>query len=35
MDVVNKIKAVPVADKGGHQNVPTTPVMIKKAILEK
>ncbi len=35
MDVVNKIKAVPVADKSGHQNVPTTPVMIKKAILEK
>jgi peptidyl-prolyl cis-trans isomerase A (cyclophilin A) len=35
MDVVDKIKAVPVADKGGHQNVPTTPVTIKKAILEK
>jgi len=35
MDVVDKIKAVPVADKGGHQNVPTTPVLIKKASLEK
>jgi len=35
MDVVDKIKAVPVADKGGHQNVPTTAVTIKKATLEK
>jgi peptidyl-prolyl cis-trans isomerase A (cyclophilin A) len=35
MDVVDKIKAVPVADKGGHQNVPKTPVIIKKASLEK
>ena len=35
MDVVDKIKAVPVADKAGHQNVPTTPVTIKKATLEK
>jgi peptidyl-prolyl cis-trans isomerase A (cyclophilin A) len=37
MDVVDKIKAVAVAvaDKGGHQNVPTTPVIIKKASLEK
>lgn len=35
MDVVDKIKVVAVADKGGHQNVPTTPVMIKKASLEK
>jgi cyclophilin family peptidyl-prolyl cis-trans isomerase len=35
MDVVDKIKAVPVADKAGHQNVPTTPVTIKKASLEK
>jgi peptidyl-prolyl cis-trans isomerase A (cyclophilin A) len=34
MDVVDKIKAVPVGDKGGHQNVPTTPVIIKKASLE-
>jgi peptidyl-prolyl cis-trans isomerase A (cyclophilin A) len=35
MDVVDKIKAVPVADKSGHQNVPVTPVAIKKATLEK
>jgi len=35
MDVVDKIKAVPVADKAGHQNVPTTPVTIKKASVEK
>ena len=35
MDVVDKIKAVAVADKGGHQNVPKTPVIIKKASLEK
>ena len=34
MDVVDKIKSVPVADKGGHQNVPTMPVIIKKASLE-
>jgi peptidyl-prolyl cis-trans isomerase A (cyclophilin A) len=35
MDVVDKIKAVPVADKGGHQNVPVPPVAIKKATVEK
>ena len=35
MDVVDKIKAVAVGDKAGHQNVPTTPVTIKKATLEK
>ena len=35
MDVVDKIKAVPVADKGGHQNVPTAAVTIKKATVEK
>ena len=35
MDVVDKIKAVPVGNKGGHQNVPATPVTIKKATLEK
>ena len=35
MDVVDKIKAVPVADKAGHQNVPVTAVTIKKATLEK
>ena len=34
MDVVEKIKAVPVANKGGHQNVPITPVVINKATLE-
>jgi peptidyl-prolyl cis-trans isomerase A (cyclophilin A) len=33
--VVDKIRAVPVADKSGHQNVPVTPVIIKKATLEK
>jgi peptidyl-prolyl cis-trans isomerase A (cyclophilin A) len=35
MDVIDKIKAVPVADKAGHQNVPVEPVLIKKATLEK
>ena len=35
MDVVDKIRAMPVADKAGHQNVPATPVLIKKASLEK
>ena len=35
MDVVDKIKAVPVVNKGGHQNVPTTPVTIIKATREK
>lgn len=35
MDVVDKIKAVPVGSKGGHQNVPNTPVTIIKATLEK
>jgi peptidyl-prolyl cis-trans isomerase A (cyclophilin A) len=35
MDVVDKIRAVAVGDKAGHQNVPSTPVMIKKATLEK
>ena len=35
MDVVDKIRTVAVADKGGHQNVPTTPVTINKASLEK
>jgi peptidyl-prolyl cis-trans isomerase A (cyclophilin A) len=33
--VVDKIKVVPVGDKAGHQNVPTTPVTINKASLEK
>lgn len=35
MDVVDKIRAVPVGDKAGHQNVPQQPVVIKKATLEK
>jgi peptidyl-prolyl cis-trans isomerase A (cyclophilin A) len=35
MDVVDKIRSVPVGDKAGHQNVPTAPVTIKKATLEK
>jgi peptidyl-prolyl cis-trans isomerase A (cyclophilin A) len=35
MDVIDKIKAVTVADKAGHQNVPVEPVLIKKATLEK
>jgi peptidyl-prolyl cis-trans isomerase A (cyclophilin A) len=34
MDVVDKIRAVPVGDKAGHQNVPQQPVVIKKATLE-
>lgn len=34
MEVVDKIKAVPVASKAGHQNVPEQPVLIKKASLE-
>ena len=35
MDVVDKIVAVPTGDKGMHQNVPATPVTIKKATVEK
>ncbi len=35
MDVVEKIKTVPTGNNGPHQNVPTTPVVITKAILEK
>lgn len=34
MDVVDKIRAVPVGDKGGHENVPNEPILIKKATLE-
>lgn len=34
MDVVDKIRTVPVASKGGHQNVPVTPVVIKQATLQ-
>jgi len=36
MDVVNKIAAVPTANKGGHQNVPNQPVVIESAkVVEK
>jgi peptidyl-prolyl cis-trans isomerase A (cyclophilin A) len=35
MDIVDKIVAVPTGDKGMHQNVPATPVTIKKATVEK
>ena len=35
MDVVDKIRAVPVKNAGPYQNVPVTPVIIKKASLEK
>jgi peptidyl-prolyl cis-trans isomerase A (cyclophilin A) len=35
MDVVDKIRAVPTANNGPHQNVPTKPVVIRKASLEK
>ena len=34
MDVVDKIRAVPVTDSGMFQNVPQTPVIITKAIVE-
>jgi peptidyl-prolyl cis-trans isomerase A (cyclophilin A) len=35
LDVVDKIRSVPVANMGGYQNVPATPVVINKATLEK
>ena len=35
MDVVDKIRAVPTGNKGPHQNVPTEPVIIKQATVEK
>ena len=35
MDVVDKIKSVPVGNQGMHQNVPITPITILKATLEK
>ncbi|OYO27525.1 peptidylprolyl isomerase [Janthinobacterium sp. PC23-8] len=35
MEVVDRIKAVPVADKGPHQNVPVTPVVIESATVLK
>jgi peptidyl-prolyl cis-trans isomerase A (cyclophilin A) len=34
MDVIDKIKAVPTANRGPHGNVPVDPVFIKKATLE-
>jgi len=34
MDVVDKIKGVPTANSGPYQNVPVTPVIIRKATLE-
>lgn len=33
MDVVNKIKGVKTANFGGHGDVPTTPIVIEKAVL--
>ncbi|QHE86815.1 peptidylprolyl isomerase [Hydrogenophaga sp. BPS33] len=35
LDVLDKIRAVPVGDQGMHQNVPKTPITILKATLEK
>jgi peptidyl-prolyl cis-trans isomerase A (cyclophilin A) len=35
MDVVDRIKAVPVTNSGPYQNVPATPVIIRKASVEK
>jgi peptidyl-prolyl cis-trans isomerase A (cyclophilin A) len=35
MDVVDKIRVVPTGNQGGHDDVPTQPVIIKKATLEK
>ena len=34
MDVVDKIKSAPTGNKGPHQNVPLTPILIKKASIE-
>jgi peptidyl-prolyl cis-trans isomerase A (cyclophilin A) len=34
MDVVDKIWTVPTGNKGPHQNVPVTPVIIRKASVE-
>lgn len=33
MDVVDKIKSVPTTSKGGHQDVPLTPIEIEKVII--
>ncbi|MBC7940062.1 MAG: peptidylprolyl isomerase, partial [Chitinophagaceae bacterium] len=35
MDVVDKIRTTPTEARGPHQNVPLTPVIIRKATLEK
>ena len=35
MDVVDKIRAVEVTNKGMHANVPATPILIIKATVEK
>ncbi|HEX6704602.1 MAG TPA: peptidylprolyl isomerase [Albitalea sp.] len=35
MEVVDKIKGVPTGSKGPHENVPLTPVIIKRATVEK
>lgn len=35
MDVVDKIRVVPTTNRGPHQNVPATPVIITKATVEK
>jgi len=35
MDVVDKIRAVPTTSAGPHQNVPSTPITIRKVTLEK
>lgn len=34
MDIVNRIKAAPTTTRGPHQNVPATPILIRKATLE-
>jgi peptidyl-prolyl cis-trans isomerase A (cyclophilin A) len=34
MDVVDRIRAVPTASRGPHQNVPTMPITIRKATVE-
>ena len=34
MEVVDRIKAVPTTSRGPHQNVPITPILIRKATLE-
>lgn len=34
MEVVDKIRAMPVGDKGAFQNLPVTPILITKAIVE-